>query len=173
MDLQLIFVVETNKRIKSDWIYIKDTIEQFYQYDNVHIKLTPVYMNGKGRYKLKEKEVLKLISQYKADDSKKESKVIYCFDCDDYDVNRSDQEFLTEARRFCEEKGYEFVWFCKDIEQVYLDNRIDDREKKKVSEDFKKNKQIKNVDKSKLSAGDYRLKYSNIMQVLNKYLEQK
>lgn len=29
-DLQMIFVVESNSTCKSDWIYIKDTIEQFY-----------------------------------------------------------------------------------------------------------------------------------------------
>ena len=29
MSLQLIFVVETNKTCKSDWIYIKDTIDYF------------------------------------------------------------------------------------------------------------------------------------------------
>ena len=27
MGMQLIFVLETNKKCKSDWIYIKDTIE--------------------------------------------------------------------------------------------------------------------------------------------------
>ena len=33
MSLQLIFVVETNKTCKSDWIYIKDTIDYFFEYD--------------------------------------------------------------------------------------------------------------------------------------------
>ena len=30
MGLQLIFVVETNKKCKSDWIYIKETIDRFF-----------------------------------------------------------------------------------------------------------------------------------------------
>lgn len=34
MSLQLIFVVETNKTCKSDWIYIKDTIDYFFEYDH-------------------------------------------------------------------------------------------------------------------------------------------
>ncbi len=38
MGLQLIFVVETNKKCKSDWIYMKDTVERFYQYDQVEVK---------------------------------------------------------------------------------------------------------------------------------------
>ena len=29
MGVQLIFVVETNKKCKSDWIYIKDTIDYY------------------------------------------------------------------------------------------------------------------------------------------------
>ena len=61
MSLQLIFVVETNKTCKSDWIYIKDTIDYFFEYDRTAIKLTPVYMDGKGKYKNKEKEISKIL----------------------------------------------------------------------------------------------------------------
>ncbi len=55
-DLQIIFVVESNSTCKSDWIYIKDTIEQFYQYDRAHVKLSVIYMDGKGKYSNKEKD---------------------------------------------------------------------------------------------------------------------
>ncbi|MBP3700418.1 MAG: hypothetical protein J6I64_00870 [Lachnospiraceae bacterium] len=58
MGLQLIFVVETNKKCKSDWIYIKDTIDCFYCYDQ-QVKLSVVYMDGKGKYKDKEKDILR------------------------------------------------------------------------------------------------------------------
>ena len=61
MGLQLIFVVETNKKCKSDWIYIKDTIDRFYQYDQAQVKFSPVYMDGKGKYKNKEKEISSLM----------------------------------------------------------------------------------------------------------------
>ena len=60
MSIQLIFVVETNKTCKSDWIYIKDTIDYFFEYDRTAIKLTPVYMYVKGKYKNKEKEIYDL-----------------------------------------------------------------------------------------------------------------
>ncbi len=55
MGLQLVFVVETNKKCNSDWIYIKDTIEHFYEYDRTQVKFSPAYMDGKGKYKSKEK----------------------------------------------------------------------------------------------------------------------
>ena len=44
MGMQLIFVLETNKKCKSDWIYIKDTIEYFYNIDANNIKFTQVYI---------------------------------------------------------------------------------------------------------------------------------
>ena len=134
MGLQLIFVVETDNKCKSDWIYIKDTIEYFYEYDRTDIKLSPVYMNGKGRYKNKEKEIQGLISQYR--NKSNISKVLYCFDCDDYDKKPEDSNFLETAKKYCDYKGYEFVWFCKDIEHVYIGNQIDDSKKKKTAADF-------------------------------------
>ena len=62
MGLQLIFVVETNKKCKSDWIYIKDTIDRFFEYEQAQIKFSPVYMDGKGKYKKTGKEITSLIS---------------------------------------------------------------------------------------------------------------
>ena len=123
MDLQLIFVVEANKKSKSDWIYIKTTIDHFFTYDTEHIKLTPVYMGGKGKYKDREKEINKLISQYAAQSPERNSRVIYCFDCDEYDRKPDDKKFLDDAKDYCCQKNYEFAWFCKDIERVYLSKK--------------------------------------------------
>lgn len=173
MALQLIFIVETNSRCKSDWIYIKDTIEYFYAYDLTQTKLTPVYMDGKGRYKNKEKEIKALISQFKHSNKDNETKIIYCFDCDEYDVNPVDTEFLKNAKEYCNRQGYEFVWFCKDIEQVYLNRKVTDKEKKKVAATFKEKKDIANIDRSKLFVDSYRNNSSNIMKILDKYLSRK
>ena len=88
MGLQLIFVVEANKKCKSDWIYVKDTIDYFYQYDRAHVKLSPVYMGGKGNYNKStvEKQIEQLMSQYAGSSKSSFSRVIYCFDCDDCDT---------------------------------------------------------------------------------------
>ena len=64
MGLQLIFVVETNKKCRSDWIYIKSALEKFYTYDQAHVKLSVVYMDGRGNYAKRENDALKLIKQY-------------------------------------------------------------------------------------------------------------
>lgn len=109
MGLQLIFVVEATSECKSDWIYIKDTVERFYQYDRNHVKLSPVYMGGKGKYKKKEKEISSLISQYPVTSKTNQSKVIYCFDCDDYDTKPEDRNFLEGIKEYCRLRGADLV----------------------------------------------------------------
>lgn len=173
MGLQLIFVMETNKRNKSDWIYIKDTIDYFYKYDQVQVKLSPVYMAGKGNYRNKEGEIKSLISQYDSSAKTNQSKVIFCFDCDDYDSNPDDSKFLKDAKEYCNTNGYEFIWFCKDVERVYLGKKVDDNLKKKESEKFKAKKMIGMVGKNKLVSKSYQANTSNIMNILDNHLERK
>lgn len=173
MGLQLIFVVETNKKCKSDWIYIKDTIDRFYQYNQTQTKFSQVYMDGKGNYKKKEKEISKLITQYASTSKTNESKVIYCFDCDDYDSKQEDLEFLRSIQEYCKEKRADFIWFCKDVECVYIGKKVADSQKKNEAATFKAKKQIVNVDERKLSATGYRANTSNIMHILDKYLIRK
>lgn len=164
MGVQLIFAVETNQKSKSDWIYIKDTIDRFYSRDEAHIKLTPVYMGGKTKYEKKEKDIKNLISEYKG-----KSFVIYCFDCDDYDTNPDEANFLEKVRRFCEEKDYKFVWFCKDIERVYLERKVEENQKKKEAEHFKAKKLIENIKEEKLSSFRYSKNTSNILKILDEF----
>lgn len=170
MGHQLIFVVETNKQCKSDWIYIKDTIEHFYTFDRTQIKLTVVYLNGKGNYANKEKEIKKLVTQYASTSQTNFSDVIYCVDCDDYDTSQKDIQFLQQIRKYCSDKGHDLVWFCKDVEQVYLGKRIEKAEKKKEAADFKRKKTIKKIQCNKLCMEKYGVGTSNLMRVLDNYL---
>lgn len=175
MGLQLIFVVETNKKCNSDWIYIKDTIEHFYSYERTQIKLSVVYMDGKGNYnsRKKEKEIQNYIAQYSVTSKTNRSSVICCFDCDDYDSKSDDFNFLKDAQDYCETQNYKFVWFCKDIEQVYIGKRIDDSLKKKEAAKFKAKKLIQTVDDQKLLARKYKIHASNILNILDEYDELK
>ena len=173
MGLQLIFVVETKKTCKSDWIYIKDTIDRFFEYNQTQVKLSPVYMDGKGKYKTKEKEIKSLMNQYAAASKTNESKVIYCFDCDDYDLENADKRFLKEAKSYCVNKGYEFIWFCKDIERVYIGKKVADNQKKKEAATFKEKKAIQKVDVKRLQMDNYQANTSNILKVIGTYLSRK
>lgn len=80
---------------------------------------------------------------------------------------------MLNAKRYCDEKGYDFIWFCKDIERVYLGKKVDDSQKKKESATFKAKKLIDAVDKSKLIVKAYRANTSNIMSVIDQYLSRK
>ncbi|MBQ0065071.1 MAG: hypothetical protein KBT48_04855 [Firmicutes bacterium] len=73
MGAQFIFVVEADEKCKSDWNYIKATIERFYTYDPAHVKLKPVYMAGKNNYRNKKKEVNTLMRKYKGNTEKNQS----------------------------------------------------------------------------------------------------
>ena len=169
MGLQLIFVVEANKKSKTDWIYIKETVDRFYKYDVAHLKLSAVYMEGKNKYLSKVKEVNLLISQYSSTSANNVTKVIYCFDCDDYDSNPVDKEFLEKTQEFCKANNYEYVWFCKDIERVYLGKKVEDGHKNGEATRFKANKLIDGVSESRLNGKSISHNMSNILSVLDKY----
>ena len=169
MGLQLVFVVEANKKSKTDWIYIKDTIDRFYKYDVAHLKLSTVYMDGKNKYLTKEKEVKNLISQYSVAATNNVTKVIYCFDCDDYDSNPVDKEFLEKTKEFCKANNYEYVWFCKDIERVYLGEKVEDGQKNREATKFKADKLIDGVNESKLKGKRFGANMSNILSVLDNF----
>ena len=40
----------TNKKCNSDWIYIKDTVGCLRAYERTQLKLSVVYLDGKGNY---------------------------------------------------------------------------------------------------------------------------
>ena len=173
MGLQLIFVVETNKKCNSDWIYIKDTIEHFYTYERTQVKLSVVYLDGKGNYNTKKtnKEIKTLISQYSSTSKTNRSSVICCFDCDDYNSQMEDMKFLEEAKKYCDDHKYQFVWFCKDVEQVYIGKKIENHQKKKEAAAFKARKMICAVNAKNLLGDKYRNNTSNILRVLDGYSE--
>ena len=97
--------------------------------------------------------------------------VLYCFDCDDYDTKPDDRNFLEQTKQYCSDNGYTFIWFCKDIERVYIGKKVDDSQKKKEAELFKKRKHIDKVDKHSLSANNYQINTSNILTVLDQLPE--
>ena len=133
-------------------------------------------MEGRGKYNSpkKQREIeqkITKISQYSVTSENNYSKVIYCFDCDKQDSKEDDRKFLEKAKKYCKEHEYEFVWFCKDVEDVYLGKQVDRSEKTKEAVRFKKNNLIKKVDSKNLVAQTYKAKTSNIMKVLDRYEE--
>lgn len=85
-------------------------------------------------------------------------------------MNADDMEFLQTAQKFCKDKGYEYVWFCRDIESVFLEKKVSDKLKKREAETFKVRNRIQNIDAAKLSVSVYRINRSNLLTVLDKYI---
>ena len=75
--------------------------------------------------------------------------------------------------KFCNDNKYELIWFCKDIERVYLRKKVVKDENKKEAGKFKANKTIRNIDAKNLVASNYKDGTSNILNILDKYLERK
>ena len=169
--MQFIICVEADSASKSDYVYIKSALYYFYKVDNNKTKLSPIYMGGRENYssnKIK-RRIASLVSQYKVGSPQNESVVIYCFDCDQYTTDKADADFLDKAKRYCDERAYKFVWFCKEIESVFLGKQIADMLKKKEAERFALNRGVEKLNRANFSADKYKDKHSNLCKVLDEY----
>jgi len=173
MGLQLIFCVETNKKADTDWVYIDETIKAKYKLPN-QIKLSKINMETKSRFDSRKVlgEIEKQTKWYK-DYAYGETKVIYCIDTDAYESSYEQKKEFENVKCFCEANGYELVWFCHDVEEVFLGKKIENSQKVKEAGMFRNNRKIESINDAKLSAAEVRGKSSNILKVLDKYLERK
>ena len=175
MGLQIIFCVEAKRSSKSDYVYIKATVEHLYTIDRANTRLSPIYMDGKGNYCTKKvlREIQTHVKQYQTASKSNQSVVVYCFDCDDYDSKPEDRKFLESAKQYCGDNGYRFVWFCKDIENVYLGRSIPDNRKVKEAGIFAAKGMIRSIDSKVLEVREIRKGSSNLCLVLDDYLERR
>lgn len=81
------------------------------------------------------------------------------------------KNFLKNAKQYCEENGYGFVWFCRDIEQVYIGKQVEKSKKQKEAATFKAKKLIMDVNADKLLQHHYRVSTSNFMKIMDQFDE--
>lgn len=171
MGRQIIFCVETDKRARTDVIYIKETINKFFSPVPDDYNIQFICMGGKSKYK--SKEVLKEIKEKtKMFLSNGETIVIYCIDTDKIESSNEHLKEYEEIARFCMQNNYKFVWFCHDVEEVYLGHSIDDGKKKDAAVEFKVKNRIKEVDKRNLLAKQPSKSKSNILEVLEESFKE-
>ena len=170
MAIQMIFCVETTKKADTDSIYLTEILNFRYAITN-QVKISKIYMGTKSKYN--SKEVLKEIERKTKEFIIGETKIIYCIDTDAYESNYEHQRELEDIERFCAQKGYELIWFCHDVEDVFLGRQITDSEKVKEAATFRRKRMIEQVDDRKLAVCALRKNTSNILTVLDKYLEKK
>ena len=165
MSRQILLCVETNKKARTDYLYIKSVIKKYYQ-DDKKIIYRPVFMDSKTKYNSKDKvkEIKNKKTAYRG-----ESIVIYFVDVDDYDISSVTKQLFDEIEKYCETMNYDFVYFSRDVEDVFLGNQIHDSDKVKKAEEFNRKNLIDGVKKVNLNVKTKKRHCSNIMIVFDKY----
>lgn len=169
MNKQILLCVETNKQARTDFQYIVATIKRFYC-DDKKIKYRPIFLDSKTKYNAKDK--VKEINNY-VKEFPRETSVIYFIDVDDYDASYDTKELFDDIKTYCDKNGYDFVFFTKDIEDVYWGKQVGDNEKVKKVEEFNRKQLINKVDESCLRVDKHKSHCSNILNVLDKYWVRK
>lgn len=142
MGIQLILVVETNRKADIDVGYLNEIIHYYYELKN-EVSIKYIYMEGKhnDNQRRVEKEIKRYCSMYSG-----ESHVLYVFDRD--------------------QEGNEIVWFVRNIEDVIHKKHVESNKKKEAMIVFKRTKQIQKVEARNLSSPNPRQsKTSNILYV--------
>lgn len=170
MDKQLLFCVETNKRANTDYIYIKETLDFYYEYDNHKVSIKPIYMRTKTKYnsKVVQKEIADKRKAFKG-----ETIVIYCIDTDCIDKEYEVKALFDNINNYCKVNNYELAWFCIDVEDVYLGKQVSDKQKVNEAAKFRNNKTISSVPIEHLNSNKCKRRYSNILSIIDQYLKRK
>ena len=102
-----------------------------------------------------------------------QTRVIYCIDTDAYETNYEQKKELDDIKSFCEKNGYDLIWFCLDVEEVFLGKQVESSHKVKEAGAFRSSRGIERVREEKLTVKEIRNKCSNFLRVLDRYLERK
>lgn len=170
MAFQIILVVESDERSRSDIIYIRSVLDRYYGFRKLNdVKISEVFMAGKGNYNKRRvtNPIANMIKQYR---SIGETIVIYCFDTDRYDSDSNDKRLFDDHKKYCYDNGYEFVWFCHDIEEVFLGKSVAKSEKGDKAIQYTTKSGIEDIRMDRLTADEVAKGRSNLMLVLDKYL---
>ncbi len=166
--MQILFCLETNQKADTDWVYIRETIQQFYTDKNV--RLRPIYMGTKMNLlqKKTQKEIGNCVKAYAG-----ETAVVVCTDTDHYDTNPSQRDDNERIEALCAERNYRHIWFCRDIEEVYIGECVAKKDKVARAAAFRRNHGIAGRSKASLSQTSYSYGTSNILNVLDNLLARK
>ena len=170
MSIQLIIAVEANKESRSDYRYIDPFIKRYFKIGTN--KISYVYMGSKRNYSDKgiNAQINSLINSYRKTGK---SHVIYCFDTDDFSVSPEHQANDEKIKKDLVHNS-DSVWFNRDIEEVFINSRLENAEKKSKSIDFLAKGLIKSVSYKLFTyEDDFVVKRrSNLGVVISKYLEK-
>ena len=164
---RLLFCVETTKGANTDYTYITETIRHYFV-ESSKIVIRPVYMESKTRYKSRA-----ILADIQRQSGSADTSVIYCIDTDDYDTSAETKKLLDEIQKYCNEKGNDLVFFCRDVEDVFCGQQVSDTQKRQYAARFRSSQAIRNVEIRRLEKKEYQRHCSNILNVLGKYYKRK
>lgn len=170
MGIQLLFCVETNNTANTDWIYINKTIRHYYKLTPA-VSLKRIPMDGKSNYR--SASVRTKIEDYTSKYSRNGRTVVfYCIDTDNFDIDPVRKKEFETIQDYCQKNDHEFIWFCRDIEEVYWGERVKSNTKTQMAAKFNSSDQIERVLARDISSDIARKGRSNILCIMDKYLER-
>ena len=169
MSRLVLLCVECDSRSRTDYMYITSTIKHYY-IDDRKVIYRPIFLGSKTKYSDRGKisEILDAGRDFSG-----EVAVIYFIDTDSINVSNEARVLNRDIQEYCQKKGYDLVFFCEDIEDVYLGNPIHNKEKVRMAEQFNRNQQINCVNEKMLRSEQMQRHKSNILNVLDKYWKRK
>lgn len=176
MRLQLLVLLETNDELNTDGVYFTEVRRRFYQnYSNnyegeVSIQIIPLH--GKQNYNSSKirKRVRNQIASNKSYGVY--TVVILCIDTDTTSKSFKPGSFFHNVMTYCEEHGYELVWYCKNVENVFLNKEARDVNKVAAAKEFARSEKIFDIKEFDLSQKTIQYGCSNILLILDKYLKR-
>ncbi len=169
MNKQILLCMECNSKSRTDFLYIESAIKRFYINDR-KIVYRPIFMGTKTKYDDKGvvNDINTRIRKFPG-----KTAVIYFIDTDNYDLSYEDNLLFEKIKAYCGAMGFDFVFFCKDIEDFFWGEAVSDDEKLKKAEAFNRKGLINRVNDSSLCQCSKRKHCSNILNILDKYWVRK
>jgi len=160
--MQIILVVESNRKSASDFKYVNKAIKYFYKRQTNQIK--PIFAGGKSNLIKQTKNIELMIKKYKGD-----SAVIIIADTDIKDTQQNNK-LIT----YCNKYNYKLVWMNKDVEDVFLGKRISNKDKTAEANNYL-TKPDSCLDKINLSDDSNKIKEhsSNMLCVFDNYYKRR
>ena len=159
--IELILIMETRSSNQSDYMYIKSTIDYYYQPRTFGI--TKIFATSKSQLTKQDNKIKNAC--------KKTSRTPVIVVIADYDY---DEKLNEEIKIYCKNNSINLIWMNSDIEDVYLGEKTKRKEKEKSAIAFQisKDKLLPNL--KNLSEIDplKKNKCSNILIILDKYLKR-
>ena len=74
--------------------------------------------------------------------------------------------------KFCNNKNFDLVWMCENVEEVFLNKTVPDKQKVNAANCFAVKTGLDKANELSLSAVQIRNKKSNLLLIFDQYLER-